>query len=61
MFNEKLDIIGENNYPKITIDDSRFVEGLSKKECKYPKLKINKKQLSNKEFIKLMEKIKSRE
>ena len=32
--NEKLDIIGENNYPKISITNSKFNENLSKKECK---------------------------
>jgi len=61
LFNEKLDIIGENNYPKISITNSKFNENLSKKECKCPKLSINQKQLSNKEFINLIEKIKSRE
>tara|TARA_Y100000591_G_C21844831_1_gene708050 strand:- start:796 stop:1179 length:384 start_codon:yes stop_codon:yes gene_type:complete len=61
IFNEKLDIIGENNYPKINITSSKFNEDLSKKECKCPKLNINKNQLSNKEFIKLIEQIKSKE
>ena len=61
LFNEKLDIIGDNNYPKISITNSIFNENLSKKECKCPKLNINKNQLSNKEFINLIEQIKSRE
>ena len=61
IFNEKLDIIGVNSYPKIKIYRSKFTKGLSKQECRCSKLKINKKQLSNKEFIKLIEIIKSKE
>lgn len=61
LFNEKLDIIGVDGYPKININNSSFSEGLASQECKCPNLKINKNQLNNKEFIKLIEIIKSRE
>ena len=61
IFNEKLDIIGEDSYPLVKVSYSVFNENLSNKDCKCSKLKINKKQLNNIEFIKLMEIIKSKE
>ena len=61
VFNEKLDIIGVNGYPKIPVNNSTFSKGLASQKCRCPNLKINKNQLSNKEFIKLIEIIKSRE
>ena len=61
LFNEKLDIIGVNGYPKIPVNNSTFSKGLASQDCRCPNLKINKNQLSNKEFIKLIEIIKSRE
>lgn len=61
LFNERVDIIGVNNYPKINVFNSEFNETLSQQKCKCSKLKINKTQLTNKEFIKLIELIKSKE
>ena len=60
-FNDILNIKAVNNYPKINVENSKYNENINKKECKCSKLNVNKNQLSNVEFINLLDKIKSRE